>query len=120
MRPKYFAKLFLRWNFPAAIITRKVGPALAAACCVVIKLPSETPHSCLALVKLATEAGVPAKRIQVCTTKDYEVATEIATKPLIAKISFTGSAIVFKMLAKLAAGAMKKLSLELGGNAHCF
>lgn len=99
------------------MITRKIAPALAAGCSVVIKPPSETPYSCLALTKLAVEAGLPPKTIQVCPTKDREAATELATNPLIAKISFTGSTGVGKMLAKLAAGTLKKVSLELGGNA---
>jgi succinate-semialdehyde dehydrogenase/glutarate-semialdehyde dehydrogenase len=105
------------WNFPAAMITRKVAPALAAGCSVVIKPPSETPYTCLALTKLAVEAGIPPRLIQVCPTKDREAATELATNPQVRKISFTGSTGVGKMLAKLAAGTLKKLSLELGGNA---
>ncbi|KAK7743954.1 hypothetical protein SLS62_010416 [Diatrype stigma] len=105
------------WNFPAAMITRKVGPAIAAGCSVVIKPPSETPFTCMALVKLALEAGIPPQLIQVCPTKDRAAATELATNPLVNKISFTGSTGVGKMLAKLAAGTLKKVSLELGGNA---
>lgn len=105
------------WNFPAAMITRKIAPALAAGCAVVIKPPSETPYTCLALTKLAIEAGIAPKVIQVCPTKDRQAATELATNPQIRKISFTGSTGVGKMLAKLAAGTLKKLSLELGGNA---
>lgn len=105
------------WNFPAAMITRKIAPALAAGCAVVIKPPSETPFTCLALTKLAVEAGIAPKVIQVCPTKDRQAATELATNPQIRKISFTGSTGVGKMLAKLAAGTLKKLSLELGGNA---
>ena len=105
------------WNFPAAMITRKVAPALAAGCSVVIKPPSETPYTCLALTKLAVEAGIPGSVIQVCPTKNREAALELATNPLVKKISFTGSTGVGKMLAKLAAGTLKKLSLELGGNA---
>ena len=105
------------WNFPAAMITRKIGPALAAGCSVVIKPPSETPFSCLALTKLAIEAGLPPKTIQVCPTKDRQAATELALNPLISKISFTGSTGVGKMLAKLASATLKKVSLELGGNA---
>ncbi|KAI4602230.1 hypothetical protein KJ359_009468 [Pestalotiopsis sp. 9143b] len=105
------------WNFPAAMITRKVAPALAAGCSVVIKPPSETPFTCLALAKLAVEAGFPPGLIQVCPTKDRQAATELATSPLVKKISFTGSTGVGKMLAKLAAGTLKKVSLELGGNA---
>lgn len=105
------------WNFPAAMITRKIAPALAAGCAVVIKPPSETPYTCLALTKLAIEAGIEPKVIQVCPTKDRQAATELATNPQVRKISFTGSTGVGKMLAKLAAGTLKKLSLELGGNA---
>ena len=105
------------WNFPAAMITRKIAPALAAGCAVVIKPPSETPFTCLALTKLGVEAGIAPKVIQVCPTKDRQAATELATNPQIRKISFTGSTGVGKMLAKLAAGTLKKLSLELGGNA---
>ncbi|KAI1262911.1 tartrate dehydrogenase [Xylariaceae sp. FL1019] len=105
------------WNFPAAMITRKVGPALAAGCTVVIKPPSETPFSCLALTRLAVEAGLPPACIQVCPTKDRKAATELATNPLVKKISFTGSTNVGKMLANLCTGTLKKVSLELGGNA---
>jgi succinate-semialdehyde dehydrogenase/glutarate-semialdehyde dehydrogenase len=105
------------WNFPAAMITRKIGPALAAGCAVVIKPPSETPYTCLALTKLAIQAGFPRGVIQVCPTKNREAALELATNPKISKISFTGSTKVGKMLAKLAADTLKKVSLELGGNA---
>lgn len=105
------------WNFPAAMITRKIAPALASGCAVVIKPPSETPFTCLALTKLAIRAGLPPRVIQVCPTKDRQVASEIATHPLVRKISFTGSTGVGKGLAKLAAGTLKKVSLELGGNA---
>ena len=105
------------WNFPAAMITRKIAPAFAAGCSVVIKPPSETPYSCLAFVKLAVEAGIPADCVHVVPTKDREAATELATNPIVKKISFTGSTGVGKMLTKLAAGTMKKVSMELGGNA---
>lgn len=99
------------------MITRKVAPALAAGCSVVIKPPSETPYTCLALVKLAVEAGLPPQLIQVVPTKNREASTELALNPLVKKISFTGSTGVGKMLAKLASGTLKKVSLELGGNA---
>jgi succinate-semialdehyde dehydrogenase/glutarate-semialdehyde dehydrogenase len=99
------------------MIARKIAPALAAGCSVVIKPPSETPHSCLAFTKLAVQAGIPANCIQVCTTRDRAAATELATNPLIAKLSFTGSTNVGKMLASLATCTLKKCSLELGGNA---
>jgi succinate-semialdehyde dehydrogenase/glutarate-semialdehyde dehydrogenase len=105
------------WNFPAAMITRKIAPALGAGCSVVIKPPSETPHTCLALTKLAVEAGLPPSVIQVCPTKNRQAASELAVHPLVRKLSFTGSTNVGKMLAKLASGTLKKVSLELGGNA---
>lgn len=79
------------WNFPAAMITRKVAPALAAGCSVVIKPPSETPYTALALAKLAVDAGSPPGVMHVCPTKDRSAATELATHPLVRKISFTGS-----------------------------
>ncbi|KAH6673132.1 Aldehyde/histidinol dehydrogenase [Halenospora varia] len=105
------------WNFPAAMITRKIAPALAAGCAVVIKPPSLTPHTCLALTELALRAGIPGKCIQVCTTKNREAASELARNRDIGKISFTGSTGVGKMLAGLASGTLKRVSLELGGNA---
>lgn len=105
------------WNFPAAMVTRKVAPAMAVGCAVVIKPPSETPFTSLALTKLAVEVGIPARLMQVVPTKDREAATELATNPTIKKLSFTGSTGVGKMLSKLAAGTMKKVSMELGGNA---
>lgn len=105
------------WNFPAAMITRKIAPALAAGCTVVIKPPRETPFTCLALTKLAVAAGFPPRIIQVCPTKNRQAALELATHPLVRKLSFTGSTGVGKMLAKLAAGTLKRVSLELGGNA---
>ncbi|KAL3492434.1 Aldehyde/histidinol dehydrogenase [Aspergillus germanicus] len=105
------------WNFPAAMITRKIAPALGAGCAVVIKPPSETPFTALALTKLAFAAGVPGRVVQVVPTRDREVGSELAINPLIRKISFTGSTGVGKGLAKLAAGTLKKVSLELGGNA---
>ncbi|KAJ4368108.1 hypothetical protein N0V83_006463 [Neocucurbitaria cava] len=105
------------WNFPAAMITRKIAPALAAGCSVVIKPPSETPYTCLALTKLAIEAGLPPATIQVCPTKDRQAALELSTNPQVRKISFTGSTNVGKMLAGLAAKTLKRVSLELGGNA---
>ena len=105
------------WNFPAAMITRKVAPALGAGCAVVIKPPSETPFTCLALTKLAIQAGIPPGVIQVCPTKDRQAAAELATNPLVRKISFTGSTGVGKLLAKLASSTLKRVSLELGGNA---
>ena len=105
------------WNFPAAMITRKIAPAFAAGCAVVIKPPSETPLTAIALTKLVLEAGLPASCIHLIPTKDRQASLELATNPRVAKISFTGSTGVGKMLTELAAGTMKRVSMELGGNA---
>ncbi|KAJ5683445.1 hypothetical protein N7462_006610, partial [Penicillium macrosclerotiorum] len=105
------------WNFPAAMITRKVAPAFAAGCSVVIKPPSETPFTAIALVKLALKAGFPPGIINVIPTKDRDASLELATHPKVSKISFTGSTKVGKMLSQLAVGTMKRMSMELGGNA---
>lgn len=105
------------WNFPAAMITRKMAPALAAGCSLVIKPPSETPFTALALAKLAVEAGFLAELVHVVPTKDRSVASELATNPIVKKLSFTGSTNVGKMLTGLASNTMKKVSMELGGNA---
>jgi succinate-semialdehyde dehydrogenase/glutarate-semialdehyde dehydrogenase len=105
------------WNFPAAMITRKIAPAFAAGCSVVIKPPSETPFSALALAKLALQAGIPKDCIHVLPTKDREASQELTTHQMIKKFSFTGSTGVGKLLTKQAAGAMKRVSMELGGNA---
>ncbi|RBQ69319.1 hypothetical protein FVER14953_04334 [Fusarium verticillioides] len=115
--PVGVCSLITPWNFPAAMITRKAAPALAAGCSVVIKPPSETPFTALALAKLALDAGLPSPCIHVIPTKDRSAATELATNPKVSKLSFTGSTNVGKMLTKLAAGTMKKVSMELGGNA---
>lgn len=106
------------WNFPNAMITRKVAPALAAGCTVVIKPPQLTPLSALALAALAEEAGIPAGVINIVTTKSSRpVGTEFTTNSLVRKISFTGSTEVGKTLMAQCAGTVKKVSLELGGNA---
>ncbi|CAH0051573.1 unnamed protein product [Clonostachys solani] len=105
------------WNFPAAMITRKVAPALAAGCSVVIKPPSEAPFTALALAKLACRAGVPGACVQVVPTRDRAAASELATNPAIKKLSFTGSTEVGKHLISLASKTVKKVSMELGGNA---
>lgn len=105
------------WNFPIAMITRKLGPALAAGCTVVIKPPSETPLSTFALTELAQQAGFPLNAIQVVPTRDRGAVAELYTHPIIKKVSFTGSTGVGKMIAESAAGTMKKVSMELGGNA---
>jgi len=105
------------WNFPAAMITRKAGPALAAGCTVVIKPASQTPFSALALAELAERAGVPSGVLNVITGKATEIGTELATNPLVRKLSFTGSTEIGKLLMSQCSSTVKKLSLELGGNA---
>ncbi|KAJ0130870.1 Uncharacterized protein HZ326_26025 [Fusarium oxysporum f. sp. albedinis] len=105
------------WNFPAAMITSKVAPAFAGGCSVVVKPPSETPFSALALGKLALYAGVPTSCIHVVPTKDRAASMELATTPKVKKLSFTGSIDVGKMLISAAAGTIKRVSMKLGGNA---
>lgn len=106
------------WNFPSAMITRKVAPALAAGCTVVIKPSEETPLSALALAVLAEEAGFPPGVLNIITTSNAApVGKELTDNPLIKKLSFTGSTAVGKKLMEQSAGTLKKLSLELGGNA---
>jgi succinate-semialdehyde dehydrogenase/glutarate-semialdehyde dehydrogenase len=106
------------WNFPIAMITRKVAPALAAGCTVVVKPAEATPLSALALATLAEEAGLPPGVLNVLTTnRPKEVGGELATNPLVKKLSFTGSTAVGKLLMRQCADTVKKLSLELGGNA---
>ncbi|KAI9269314.1 Aldehyde/histidinol dehydrogenase [Phascolomyces articulosus] len=107
------------WNFPNAMITRKVGAALAAGCTVVIKPGAETPYSALALCELAQRAGIPKGVINVVTTHENvaEVGKELCTNPTVKKISFTGSTPVGKLLMQQSSGTMKKISMELGGNA---
>jgi len=106
------------WNFPIAMITRKAAPALAAGCTVVIKPPDETPLSALALAELAGRAGIPPGVINVVTTtRAQEVGLELTQHPLVRKFSFTGSTEVGKLLMAQCATTVKKVSLELGGNA---
>jgi succinate-semialdehyde dehydrogenase/glutarate-semialdehyde dehydrogenase len=106
------------WNFPTAMITRKAGPALAAGCPIVIKPASETPLSALALAELAEQAGIPAGVFNiVTTTHSREVGKELTESPLVRKFSFTGSTGVGKQLIKQCASTVKKVSMELGGNA---
>ena len=105
------------WNFPIAMITRKVGPALAAGCTVVAKPASQTPFSALALAYLGERAGIPAGVFNVVTGSASEVGGELTSNPLVRKLSFTGSTEVGKLLMAQCAGTMKKVSLELGGNA---
>ncbi len=105
------------WNFPAAMITRKVGPALAAGCPVVLKPASQTPFSALALAELAHRAGVPKGVFSVVTGKASVIGAEMTSNPAVRKLSFTGSTEIGKLLMRQSADSVKKLSLELGGNA---
>ncbi|WP_423731588.1 NAD-dependent succinate-semialdehyde dehydrogenase [Hafnia paralvei] len=106
------------WNFPNAMITRKVAPALAAGCTVVLKPAPETPLSALALAVLAHEAGLPAGVLNIVTGTDAAVIGNVLTQsPLVRKLSFTGSTRIGKLLMEQSAATVKKLSLELGGNA---
>jgi len=106
------------WNFPIAMITRKVGPALAAGCTVVVKPAAETPLCALAIARLAVEAGVPPGVLNVVTGKDASaIGKALCDDSRVRKLSFTGSTPVGKTLYAQCAGTMKKLSLELGGNA---
>ena len=106
------------WNFPNAMITRKVAPALAAGCPVVVKPAEDTPFSALALADLAIRAGVPKGIFSVLTTsRPAAVGAELSTNPLVRKLSFTGSTEVGRLLMRQCADTMKKVSFELGGNA---
>jgi len=106
------------WNFPVAMITRKVAPALAAGCTVIVKPGEDTPLCALAMAKLAEQAGIPEGVINVVTTKQPAVVGEVlCTHPLVRKVSFTGSTAVGKHILAQAAGTVKKVSMELGGNA---
>jgi succinate-semialdehyde dehydrogenase/glutarate-semialdehyde dehydrogenase len=105
------------WNFPAAMITRKASAALAAGCTMVVKPAPQTPFSALALCELATRAGLPAGVLNVVTGPAQEIGAELTSSPIVRKLSFTGSTATGKYLMRECAGTMKKLSLELGGNA---
>ena len=105
------------WNFPSAMITRKAGPALAAGCPMVVKPAELTPFSALALAVLAERAGVPAGVFSVVTGASREIGGEMTANPIVRKLSFTGSTAVGRLLMEQCAPTIKKLSLELGGNA---
>ncbi|MGD0491177.1 MAG: NADP-dependent succinate-semialdehyde dehydrogenase [Steroidobacteraceae bacterium] len=105
------------WNFPSAMITRKAGPALAAGCTMVLKPATQTPFSALALAELAVRAGIPAGVFNVVTGSAAAIGGEMTTHPAVRKLTFTGSTEVGKKLMVQCAGTVKKLSLELGGNA---
>ncbi|MBQ15050.1 MAG: succinate-semialdehyde dehydrogenase I [Gammaproteobacteria bacterium] len=105
------------WNFPTAMITRKAGPALAAGCPIVLKPASGTPYSALALAELAESAGIPAGVFNVLTGSSGPIGRELTSNPQVKKITFTGSTEVGKQLIAQAAATVKKVSMELGGNA---
>ncbi|MGH7088026.1 MAG: NAD-dependent succinate-semialdehyde dehydrogenase, partial [Stellaceae bacterium] len=105
------------WNFPAAMITRKAGPALAAGCTMVVKPASQTPYSALALCELAERAGVPKGVFSCVTGTAKDIGGEMTGNPAVRKLSFTGSTEIGKLLMAQCAGTVKKISLELGGNA---
>ncbi|KVL65177.1 NADP-dependent succinate-semialdehyde dehydrogenase [Burkholderia ubonensis] len=105
------------WNFPAAMITRKVGPALAAGCPIVVKPAEATPFSALAMAVLAERAGVPAGVFSVVTGDPKAIGGELTSNPVVRKLSFTGSTPVGRLLMAQCAPTVKKVSLELGGNA---
>ncbi|VEA68229.1 Succinate-semialdehyde dehydrogenase [NADP(+)] GabD [Serratia plymuthica] len=105
------------WNFPAAMITRKVAPALAAGCAMIVKPAEQTPLTALALAKLAQDAGIPPGVLQVVTGDAAQVGKVLCDSPVVRKLSFTGSTEVGRILMAQCAPTIKKLSLELGGNA---
>src|SRR4029077_15136245 len=105
------------WNFPLAMITRKAGPAIAAGCTVVLKPAAQTAFSALALADLAERTGVPKGVFNIVTGAAREIGGELTSNPIVKKLSFPGSTEIGKVLMAQCAGTIKKLSLELGGNA---
>ena len=105
------------WNFPAAMITRKVAPALAAGCTIIVKPASQTPLSALAMAELAARAGVPQGAFNVVTGSAREIGAALTTSPIVRKLTFTGSTEIGRVLAAQCAPTLKRMSLELGGNA---
>ncbi|MDH3713034.1 MAG: NADP-dependent succinate-semialdehyde dehydrogenase [Gammaproteobacteria bacterium] len=105
------------WNFPAAMLTRKAGPALAAGCTMVCKPASSTPYSAIALCVLAERAGIPSGVLNIVTGSSGAIGGELTSNPVVRKLTFTGSTEVGSTLMKQSAATLKKLSLELGGNA---
>ena len=116
-QPVGVAACITPWNFPLAMITRKAGPAIAGGCTVVLKPASQTPFSALALAELAERAGVPRGVFNVVTGSAADIGAELTSNPTVRKLSFTGSTAVGKALKAHSAGPLKKVSLELGGNA---
>src|SRR5262245_47348808 len=105
------------WNFPIAMITRKAGPALAAGCTLVLKPASETPLSALALAELGERAGIPPGVLNVVTGSARDIGAEMTASPLVRMLTFTGSTAVGKVLLEQCAETVKKVGMELGGNA---
>src|SRR6185295_4715399 len=116
-QPIGVAAMITPWNFPNAMITRKAGPALAAGCTVVIKPAKQTPFSALAMAELAERAGIPKGVLNVVTGNAAAIGGEMCANPAVRKLSFTGSTEIGRMLMRQSADTVKKLSLELGGNA---
>ena len=105
------------WNFPSSMLARKIGPALATGCTAVVKPASQTPYSGLAWGVLCEEAGIPKGVVNILTGSASEIGDEICANPLVRKITFTGSTEVGKVLIEKSAATVKKVSMELGGNA---
>jgi succinate-semialdehyde dehydrogenase/glutarate-semialdehyde dehydrogenase len=105
------------WNFPHAMLTRKIAPALAAGCSVVCKPANETPLSALALAELSRRAGIPSGVINILAGKTHEIGAELTQNPSVRKLTFTGSTQVGKLLIEQCARTVKRTSMELGGNA---
>jgi succinate-semialdehyde dehydrogenase/glutarate-semialdehyde dehydrogenase len=116
-QPIGVAAMITPWNFPNAMITRKAGPALAAGCTVVLKPAGATPFSALALAELAERAGIPKGVFNVITGDSKAIGAELCANPTVRKLSFTGSTEIGRVLMRQSADTVKKLSLELGGNA---
>ena len=116
-QPIGVAAMITPWNFPNAMITRKAGPALAAGCTVVLKPAGATPFSALALAELAERAGIPKGVFNVITGDSKAIGGELCANPTVRKLSFTGSTEIGRVLMRQSADTVKKLSLELGGNA---
>ena len=116
-QPVGVAAMITPWNFPNAMITRKAGPALAAGCTVVLKPAEQTPFSALAMAELAERAGIPKGVLNIITGDAPAIGSELCANPKVRKLSFTGSTEVGRILMRQSADTIKKLSLELGGNA---
>src|SRR5207237_6317202 len=116
-QPIGVAALITPWNFPNAMITRKAGPALASGCPVVIKPASQTPYSALAMAELGERAGIPKGVLNILTGDSKAIGGELCANPAVRKLSFTGSTETGRVLMKQCSDTVKKLSLELGGNA---